>query len=116
MTEEDRANWLTVAAMEVADVPSIWFADACKHARRNADHPSKIVPMICNYDHGSYATKEMMAHSLEVSRAQLENIDAPRLSEDRGQYAPDEALREGMRNLVEELRGFEGQKPDTKGE
>lgn len=102
MTEDDRTNWLTVAAMEVRDIPSSYFADACKHARRTADHPSKIVPAICKFDPGEMLNRNHLSRELRIARARLENLDSPRL--EQGNYEPDEALKQGMRNLVEELK------------
>jgi hypothetical protein len=107
MTEDDRANWLTVAAVEIQHVPSAYFVDACRHARRTADHPSKIVPAICKYDPGDYHNRAHLERELRAARARLENVSAPRLELDRGQWAPDEALKEGMAKLVAELRATE---------
>jgi len=105
MTEDDRANWLTVAAMEVRDIPNSYFAQACKHARRTADHPSKIVPAICKFDPGEMLNRNHLARELRIARSRLENLNAPRL--EQGNYEPDEALKQGMRKLVEELQAKE---------
>ena len=105
MTEDDRANWLTVAAMEVRDIPSSYFAQACKHARRTADHPSKIVPAICKFDPGEMLNRNHLARELRIARSRLENLNAPRL--EQGNYEPDDALKQGMRKLVEELQAKE---------
>lgn len=46
MAEEARAEWLAVAWATVGHLPDDLLTEGCIHARKVADHPSKIVPAI----------------------------------------------------------------------
>ncbi|QUT07937.1 hypothetical protein KFK14_11415 [Sphingobium phenoxybenzoativorans] len=79
MNAEDRKAWLRVALAEVRDIPAYMFDEACAAARKVADHPAKIIPEICKYRH-PFLSKGMLEGRLSAARAQLENLDAPRLA------------------------------------
>jgi hypothetical protein len=46
MTQDDRNEWLRVAWGTLSHLPADMLNHACSVARREADHPSKIVPII----------------------------------------------------------------------
>jgi hypothetical protein len=99
MSQEDRLEWLTVAAMELLTVPSSIFADACALARGTCDHPSKIVPTIKRYEPSHYLSEGFMRSQLAIARARLANIDAPRLRQ--AEEGPEE--RRGVATAMGEL-------------
>lgn len=80
MQAEDRENWLVAAFEEVREIPAMIFADACKHARRVADHPAKIVPAIHGYK-PDYDSVGVYRERLWALQRRLENLNAPRLSD-----------------------------------
>jgi hypothetical protein len=49
MTEEARRDWLAVAWGTLRHLPADLLAAGCAEARKVADHPSKIVPIIVAY-------------------------------------------------------------------
>lgn len=103
MTAEDRTEWLTIAAPELADLPSMIFDDACAHARRTCDHPAKIIPAILKFEPPHYASATFAQKRLADAKARLANIDAPRLQQ---QDNPEERqqLAASMGELLKELR------------
>lgn len=78
MTEPAREAWLRVAVAEVGGIPAAYFAEACQHARRTADHPAKIIPAICRY-RPTFDPVPSFREQLEVARRRLANLDARRL-------------------------------------
>lgn len=103
MSQEDRLEWLKVAAPELADLPSMIFDDACAHARRTCDHPAKIIPAILKFEPPHYASATFARKRLADAKARLANINAPRL---RQQDNPEERqeLAASMGELLKELR------------
>lgn len=104
MSQDDRLEWLTVAAMELLVVPSIVFDDACAEARRTCDHPSKIVPAIMRYQPSHYISEGFLRGRLSTARARLANISAPRI--EKKAEDPDErrCVATGMGELLKELQ------------
>lgn len=106
MTAEDRTEWLTIAAPELADLPSMLFDDACAHARRTCDHPAKIIPAILKFEPAHYWLAPAHARRLlSDAKAKLANIDAPRL--ERSEAMETNERREvaaSMGELLKELR------------
>ena len=103
MSQEDRLEWLTIAAPELAALPSMLFDDACAHARRTCDHPAKIVPAILKYEPDAFWSGPAHARKLlSDAKAKLKNINAPRLQ----QVVDEDEKREvgaGMKDLVREM-------------
>lgn len=103
MSQEDRLEWLTIAAPELADLPSMLFDDALAHARRTADHPAKIIPTILKYEPSVYwigpdHTRKLLAEA----RAKLANLDAPRLQRTVDENEKHE-VGSGMKDLLRDL-------------
>ena len=103
MSQDDRLEWLTIAAPELADLPSMLFDDACAHARRTCDHPAKIIPAILKFEPSGYwAGPTYVRKQLADAKAKLANIDAPRLQ----QVDDKDERREvgsGMKDLLRDL-------------
>lgn len=76
MTEADRVEWLKAALMTIGDCPKDLLEDACYAARRVCDHPSKIVPFICEQigDRPDWRWRQV-----RYIESQIENHDKPRL-------------------------------------
>lgn len=104
MSQDDRVEWLTVAAMELLAVPSCIFDEACAEARRTCDHPSKIVPAILRYQPGHYISEGFLSNRLRIERAKLANIDAPRLAEAEENPEDRRGVVKGMGDLVKEMQ------------
>lgn len=104
MSQEDRLEWLTVAAMELTGVPSSIFDDACAEARRTCDHPSKIVPAILSYKPAHWLTESFLRQRLHETVNRLANINAPRL--ERAEEDPEErrGVATGMGELLKEMQ------------
>ncbi|QDC37081.1 hypothetical protein FIL70_07455 [Sphingobium fuliginis ATCC 27551] len=104
MTADDRAEWLTIAAPELADLPSMLFDDACAHARRTCDHPAKIIPAILKFEPAHYWLAPAHARRLlSDAKAKLANIDAPRLAQTDDRDERHEVAM-SMGELLKELR------------
>lgn len=99
MSQEDRLEWLTVAAMELTTVPSVIFDDACAEARRTCDHPSKIVPAIIGYKPPIWLSEGFLRARLHEAQRKLENVNAPRIE----QQQDDEEDRRGVATSMGEL-------------
>jgi hypothetical protein len=98
MGEDERADWLTVAMSELMrppSVPSSYFQRACAHARRVADHPSKVVPAIFNYDPGHLLSRKSLEKELGEITAEIGNMEAARLE------APTYCTPEEARDILE---------------
>lgn len=94
MGEDERADWLTMAMSELSRppmVPASYFRDACAHARRVCDHPSKVVPAIFAYDPGAFRNRRALEKELGEIRAEIENMDAARLTAETKYCTPEEA-------------------------
>lgn len=103
MSADDRAEWLTIAAPELADLPSMLFDDACAHARRTCDHPAKIIPAILKYEPPHYwMGPDQARRHLAEAKAKLENIDAPRLKQTVDETEKHE-VGSGMKELLNDL-------------
>lgn len=72
MAEEARAEWLAVAWATVGHLPDDLLTEGCVHARKVADHPSKIVPAIIA------KTDERLAERRRVE-ASIRDTNTPRL-------------------------------------
>ncbi len=46
MTEAERKSWLAVARETLKGIPADLLIAGCRHARRYANHPQRIVPLI----------------------------------------------------------------------
>lgn len=75
MTEEARREWLAVAWATLKHLPADLLASGCEEARRKADHPAKIVPII-------------IASTSDRLRSRRDNLatDAPRLAAPKPDY------------------------------
>lgn len=103
MTQDDRNEWLMVAAPELADLPGMLFDDACAHARKTCDHPAKIIPAILKYEPAHYwMAPAHTARLLSEARAKLANIDAPRLKQTVDEAEKHE-VGSGMKELLRDL-------------
>lgn len=61
MTEEAKAEWLSVAWATLKHLPPDLLAAGCFEARKTADHPSKIVPAIIGYAEERLETRKRIA-------------------------------------------------------
>ncbi|EQA96834.1 hypothetical protein [Sphingobium baderi] len=103
MSQEDRLEWLTIAAPELADLPSMLFDDACAHARKTCDHPAKIIPAILKFEPSAYWCGPAHARKLLAdAKAKLANIDAPRLQQTVDETEKHE-VGSGMKDLLRDL-------------
>jgi hypothetical protein len=48
-SDENANAWLTTAVGDVLEIPADILRDACRHARKTADHHSKVLPAIFAY-------------------------------------------------------------------
>lgn len=104
MSQDDRLEWLTVAALELTSVPSSILADACAEARRTCDHPSKIVPAIIRYQPSHYLSESFMRGQLSSLRNKLANLDAPRIAAPKADPEERRSVAKGMGELLAELQ------------
>ena len=103
MSQDDRLEWLMVAAPELADLPSMIFDDACAHARKTCDHPAKIIPAILKYEPSSYwIGPDHTRKRLSEARAKLANLDAPKLEQKVDETERHE-VGSGMKDLLRDL-------------
>lgn len=102
MTKEDRTEWLTIAAPELADLPSMIFDGACAHARRTCDHPAKVIPAILKFQPPHFLSEGFARKRLADAKAQFANIDAPRLRQTLDEDEKHE-VGHGMKDLVRDL-------------
>lgn len=96
MGEAEREDWLSVAMSELLRpplVPNAYFQDACAHARRVCDHPSKIVPAIFGFNPGPFTSRSALEKELREIRAEIENMERARLTanENGGFCTPEQA-------------------------
>ncbi|HET7154974.1 MAG TPA: hypothetical protein VFI87_06365 [Hyphomicrobiaceae bacterium] len=103
MNQDDRIEWLTIAAHEMTDMPTAYFDEACAEARRTCDHPSKIVPAILGYKPSMYISKDFLHRKLREAQFKLENIGAKRLERKEVDEAEKHDVGAGMKDLVREL-------------
>ncbi|MFK4794644.1 hypothetical protein [Sphingobium sp. ZW T5_29] len=105
MTAEDRTEWLTIAAQELAGTPSAYFEDACSEARKTCDHPAKIVPAILGFKPPMWMSRSFLSERLRESRMKLENLTEPKL-ERKADVQADERrdVAASMGELLKELR------------
>lgn len=73
MTEDAKAEWLAVAWQTLKHLPGDLLSAGCLHARKTADHPSKIVPAIVAYAEPRLASRKRTERECAPS-------DAPRLA------------------------------------
>ena len=103
MSQDDRTEWLMVAAPELADLASMLFDDACAHARKTCDHPAKIIPAILKYEPSAYWSGPDHARKrLSDAKAKLANLDAPRLQQSDNPEERHE-VGSGMKELLNDL-------------
>ncbi|QUT04034.1 hypothetical protein KFK14_12845 [Sphingobium phenoxybenzoativorans] len=102
MKPEERLSWARAAFDEVRDVPAVIFEDACRHARRTADHPAKIVPAIYGYK-PRFDVVSALRRQMEQAQALLANIDALRIAQagplDDGEMMGIDELRDLMPSM-----------------
>lgn len=76
MSAEDRSLWLAQAWAEVADIPAKAFFMACAAARREVEHPARLIPAIIRHSEVLEGQiRRRYAHELRG----YENRNAPRL-------------------------------------
>lgn len=103
MSQDDRLEWLTIAAPELSDLPSMLFDDACAHARKTCDHPAKIIPAILKYEPSSYwIGPDHTRKLLSEARAKLANLNAPKLEQKVDETERHE-VGSGMKDLLRDL-------------
>ena len=107
MSQDDRLEWLMVAAPELTDLPSMLFDDACAHARKTCDHPAKIIPAILKYEPPHYwSGPAHFRKLLSEAKAKLANIDAPRLQhtdDDTEKHEVGSGMKELLRDLMKKV-------------
>ena len=76
MAEEARAEWLAVAWATLGHLPDDLLTEGCAHARKVADHPSKIVPAIIAETEERHRKRQHYATpSHETNAPRLESPD-----------------------------------------
>ena len=101
MTLDDRTEWLTIAADEVADVPGEVLIAACRAARKTCDHPAKLIPAILAYaeEHVVYL-RAAVRREIKPKLVQI----APPVSEIRPSLPPmTQADVDGMPDYLQNL-------------
>ncbi|SKB32666.1 hypothetical protein [Sphingopyxis flava] len=73
MTEQDRTEWLRVAADTLSGVPVDLLASSCREARFEVDHPAKVLRFI-----GSRIKEEWDARRAHLARLERLANDAQR--------------------------------------
>ena len=101
MQEGDRTAWYKAALMTIGDMPLTMLRTACDNARRVCDHPSKIVPFICNHEPG---VVRWAVSNLRNARKLVENMNAPRIAINDPDYMTAADLAELKAELAEGLR------------
>lgn len=94
MSDKDRLEWCLIAYDEIKDIPTCEFSERCRHARRVADHPAKIVPAIFACKVG-FANASFWAGQLATAKARLENVHRKMLPAPDGQdyCTPEQAAK-----------------------
>lgn len=65
MTERERQDWITVARNELRGIPADLMQRGCSHARKVADHPSKIIPAIFKEVGAVWESRKKSLRSIE---------------------------------------------------
>lgn len=68
MTKDDRQEWLRTAWATLSDLPSDLLREGCAEARKHADHPAKIVPIIMRTVGDAMRMRRQMETSDHVPR------------------------------------------------
>lgn len=104
MGESDRQEWLKVAWGTLRDIPGDLLTIGCTAARRRADHPAKIVPIIMD-EAEALLRQRRASHSAVL--AAMAKMEDPHANEPR--CTPEEARR-----IIEEVGlNIPADKPDT---
>ncbi len=82
MSDTDRHEWLVVAYDEIKTIPVCELSIRCAHARKVADHPSKIIPAIFSAPVESYLSARWYSDRLKSAEAKYANRNAKRLTAD----------------------------------
>lgn len=78
LTDDQQLAWIRVATIDLAHLPVIFLAEACKHARATCSFPGQIIPAIL-----SHVEPAMPA----IERAAREWREARQLEDRRGNVA-----------------------------
>lgn len=91
--------------MTIGDIPLSILRRACEQARRNCDHPAKIVPFICKFEpDGVRWANETLRHA----QARVDNFNAPRIAKQEPEYITPEEMAELKNELLQSLKTNEG--------
>lgn len=97
MNQAERAAWLKVARHELSGIPEDLLKRGCAAAKRNADHPAKIVPAIFREVGGAWETRKKLLREVERD---IERITAEAT---RALPPPDVCTPEQARRIIAEI-------------
>jgi hypothetical protein len=105
MQEGERTAWCKAAIMTINYIPLSILQRACEQARRNCDHPAKIVPFICNFEQDAVRWAE---DEIRYAQARVNNFHAPRITKQEKEYITPEEFAALKEELMQSLNAKEG--------
>jgi hypothetical protein len=105
MQETERTAWYKAAIMTVNHIPLSILQRACEQARRNCDHPAKIVPFICKFEPEAVRWAN---DAIRYAQAQVDNFNAPRIAKQEPDYITADELAELKNELLQSLNTNKG--------
>jgi hypothetical protein len=101
MQEAERTAWYKAAIMTVNHIPLSILQRACEQARRNCDHPAKIVPFICKFEPEAVRWAN---DAIRHAQALVDNFNAPRIAKQEPEYITADELAELKNELLQSLK------------
>lgn len=99
MTQDDRAEWISIAMLDVEELPSAALREACKVARATCKHPAELIPAILS-------NAAMIASDLEKDHRwavqAYRNLTSPKL-EDATNEEISETEKDEVKKLMSDL-------------
>jgi hypothetical protein len=105
MQEAERTAWYKAAIMTVNHIPLSILQRACEQARRNCDHPAKIVPFICKFEPEAVRWAN---DAIRHAQALVDNFNAPRIPKQEKEYITPEEFAALKEELMQSLNTKEG--------
>lgn len=99
MTQDDRAEWISIAMLEVEELPSGALREACKVARTTCKHPSELIPTIVST---ATAVAENLQKDHRWAVQAYRNLTAPKITDATNEEIGEEEKDE-VRRLMAEL-------------
>ena len=105
MQEGERTAWCKAAIMTVNHIPLSILQRACEQARRNCDHPAKIVPFICKFEPEAVRWAN---DAIRHAQALVDNFNAPRIAKQEPEYITADEMAELKNELLQSLNTNKG--------